>query len=277
METVKRLESLTSTKRQLYLLSRNECAFPGCNQLMVDQYNHYIGEICHIEAALPDGQRFNPRQTNEERRHISNLVLMCPTHHSVTDNVAEYPVYKMQNIKYNHENQSFASSITEQDIETFIDATFSNQVEELNNVDELPLENYGLTSDEIIDHVNSLIDRISRIPYLTRSLYAHCIINSFGDEYLEFDPREIEKRLRINSYTFIEHARILERFGLMSDIDNDDYPRRLSQYITSPDNDDNQKWFLIILRDTYSRAPYQILDIIENLNFNLLESSEIIN
>lgn len=70
MEIVKRLEPLTSTKRALYLLSRNECAFPHCKQLMVDRFGHFIGEICHIEAANKEGERFNPQQSNEERRHI---------------------------------------------------------------------------------------------------------------------------------------------------------------------------------------------------------------
>lgn len=273
MPIVKRLEPLSSTKRTLYLLSRNECAFPNCKQLMIDQYNHYIGEICHIEAALPDGQRFNPQQTNEERRHISNLVLMCPTHHSVTDNVAEYPVHRMQQIKYDHENKSLTSNITEQNIQTFIDATFSNFVEPLTNVDALNLEDYGLTSEEIIDVVNSFINTISRVPYETRSLYTHCMLNSQGDEYLEFDPREVEIRLQIPHHIFMQHSYILQRYGLMSEYDNDEYPI-VRQYLTAPNDNDNddQKWFLIILRNSYLDNPYQLLDIIENLNFNLLES-----
>lgn len=119
MELVKRLEPLSSTKRQLYLLSRNECAFPKCKQLMIDEYHHYVGQICHIKAALPDGQRFDPLQTNEQRRHISNLILMCPTHHSITNNVAEYSVSRMQEMKHDHEAKSvIGANITEQDIQT---------------------------------------------------------------------------------------------------------------------------------------------------------------
>ena len=272
MEITKRLEPLSSTKRTLYLLSGNECAFPACKQLMIDQYNHYIGEICHIEAALPEGQRFNPQQTNEERRHISNLVLMCPTHHSVTDNVVEYPVLRMQQIKYDHESKSLSSNIPEQDIQTFIDATFSNYVEPLTNVDALNLKDYGLTSEQIIDVVSSFINTISRIPYKTRILYTHCMLNSHGDEYLEFDPREIEIRLRIEHHMFMQHSHILQRYGLMSEYDNDDY-QIVRQYLTAPNdnNKDDQKWFLIILRNNYLNDPERLLDIIGNLNFNLLE------
>lgn len=71
MEKVRRLEPLPETKRQLFLLSGNKCAFPGCEQILLDQFGHFIGEICHIEAANEGGERFNPHQTNEQRRHIS--------------------------------------------------------------------------------------------------------------------------------------------------------------------------------------------------------------
>lgn len=273
MEKVRRLEPLPETKRQLFLLSGNKCAFPGCEQILLDQFWHFIGEICHIEAANEGGERFNPNQTNEQRRAISNLVLMCPNHHGVTNNVSEYPVSRMQEIKLSHERKAYSGNgLTSSDAEIFIDATFGTAVPTLCNVNALPLHDYGLTSDEIIYSVNSLIQVISRIPRKTRSLYAHCIIASFGDDYLEFDPREVRNRLGTTDIVFIEHAVLLQKYGLMSDFDNDDYPHRLSQYITSPQRDDNQIWFLIMLRELCSVNPGLLLDIMGNLNFVHLEN-----
>lgn len=273
MEKVRRLEPLPETKRQLFLLSGNKCAFPGCEQILLDQFGHFIGEICHIEAANEGGERFNPHQTNEQRRHISNLVLMCPTHHGVTDNISEFPVSRMQEIKSTHESKAITGNgLTSSQVETFVDATFVNAPPLLVNVNELPLDDYGLTSDEIINSVNLLIQVISRIPRQTRSLYAHCILSSFGDDYLEFEPREVRNRLGITDNVVIEHAALLQRYGLMSDVDNDDYPHRLSQGIISPQRDDSQIWFLIMLREKYSSRPQMLLDIIENLNFVHLET-----
>ena len=94
-----RLAPRVDTVRRLYLLSGNLCAFPNCNQLMYDENENFVGKICHIEAAMPGGERFNPNMTNEERRKFENLVLMCEQHHIETNKVHEYPVVKMKEIK----------------------------------------------------------------------------------------------------------------------------------------------------------------------------------
>ncbi|MDC5391594.1 hypothetical protein [Acinetobacter baumannii] len=272
MSLVKRLAPTVQTKRALFLLSRNQCAFPNCRQNLIDERGHFIGEICHIEAANEDGERFNPNQTNEERRDISNLILMCPNHHKITNDVHAYTVQTMREIKLTHEAKSYGYRADEQDIQNFIDETFYNSVQPLNNVDALPLGTYGLKSENIIDLVNDFIDVLSRIPYQTRSFYAHCMVNSYGAEYLEFDPREIENRLRIPYYIYTQHADLLERYNLMSELDNDDYPR-VRQYLIAPCDNDNedQKWFLILFRNHFSQTPSLLIDIIENLNFTLLE------
>ncbi|WP_252180148.1 hypothetical protein [Endozoicomonas sp. 4G] len=273
MEKVRRLEPLPETKRELFLLSGNKCAFPSCEQILLNQFGHFIGEICHIEAAKSGGERFNPNQTNEERRHISNLVLMCPTHHEVTDNVQKYPVRKMQEIKRLHESKAYSGNgLTSSDAESFIDSTFIYEPVSLKNVNVLPTHEFGVSSDEIINTVNDLIKIIARVPRQTRSLLAHCILSSSGEYYLEFDPREIRTRLRIRDEEVMSHAAILQRFDLMSDVDNDEYPHALRQYVISPDRNDDQVWFLIMLREKGLSNPRLLLDIIENLNFIHLEA-----
>lgn len=75
-EKPKRLTPKILVLRELYLKSGNQCAISGCGKLMINADGIFIGEICHIEAALQDGQRFNAVQTNEERRGINNLTLL---------------------------------------------------------------------------------------------------------------------------------------------------------------------------------------------------------
>lgn len=272
MAKVRRLEPLPETKRQLFLLSGNKCAFPGCEQVLLDQFGHFVGQICHIEAAKEVGERFNHNQTNEERRHISNLVLMCPTHHGVTNNVIEYPVSRMQEIKHAHESKAYTGNgLTASDAELFIDSTFANNTTLLKNLDELPFHDFGLTSQEIIDVANDFIQVISRVPRKTRSLYAHCMLSSHGDDFLEFDPREVRDRLQTTNNVFIEHTSILQRYNLLSDVDDDEYPHALRQYVIPPMRDDLQLWFLIMLRQVGHRNYVLLLDILENLNFVHLE------
>ena len=62
----KRLPPKLDVLRELYLKSGNQCAFPTCSERIIDSEGSLIGEICHIEAALPGGERFNKDQTNDD-------------------------------------------------------------------------------------------------------------------------------------------------------------------------------------------------------------------
>ena len=90
----------------LFARSGNLCAFPGCSQRLVTDGDDLVVDICHIEAAEPNGQRYNPRQTDEERRNIANLILLCPTHHKVTNNEAMYLASTLVEMKQKHEQRS---------------------------------------------------------------------------------------------------------------------------------------------------------------------------
>lgn len=104
-EKAKRLAPSGQTLRELFLKSGNLCAFPGCNHLMMNAEGVFVGQICHIEAAEEGGERFNPNSDNEARRQFGNLLLMCHAHHKVTDDVQEYPVHRMRQIKSDHERR----------------------------------------------------------------------------------------------------------------------------------------------------------------------------
>jgi hypothetical protein len=107
-EIPKRLGPRPETVRELYLKSGNLCAFPDCDALMMNEDDDFIGQICHIEAVAPDGERFNPNMSNEERRSGANLMLMCYPHHRQTNDVAKYSVADLKRMKAAHE-QKFSS------------------------------------------------------------------------------------------------------------------------------------------------------------------------
>jgi hypothetical protein len=64
-----------------------------------------IGEVCHIEAAEEGGERYNPNQSDEDRRHYNNLLLLCHEHHVETNDVQEYTVSKLKEMKRLHEEK----------------------------------------------------------------------------------------------------------------------------------------------------------------------------
>jgi len=92
------------TLKRLFGLSGNKCAFPGCNKLLVNTKNAKDSNICHIEAANEEGERYNPDMTDEQRADYPNLILLCIQHHDETNDVEKYPVHVLQKMKQDHES-----------------------------------------------------------------------------------------------------------------------------------------------------------------------------
>lgn len=103
--TIKRLAPTAETIRRLYLLSGNQCAFPGCNHPIIIEGGKYVSELCHICGAEEGGERFNPSQSNEDRRQFENLMLMCHDHHVITNDVVAYPAERLREMKADHEKR----------------------------------------------------------------------------------------------------------------------------------------------------------------------------
>ena len=94
------------TIKRLYALSGNQCAFPDCDVTFVSQEDETnISNICHIEAAEEGGERYNPNSNDEERRKYENLILLCPNHHKITDNVIIYTADVLRKMKQEHEDK----------------------------------------------------------------------------------------------------------------------------------------------------------------------------
>jgi hypothetical protein len=85
---------LDSTIKKLYSLANNHCSFldphrrTGCEQPIASLDWQYVnGEMCHIEGEKPGSARYREAMTNEERRSFENIIILCPNHHNVVDNL----------------------------------------------------------------------------------------------------------------------------------------------------------------------------------------------
>lgn len=97
------------TVKHLFAVSRNRCAFPGCELPLVEDSGTVTGEIAHIRAASESGPRFDPIQTDEERHSFDNLVLLCGRHHKVIDfEVERYTTATLVQMKRLHEGDDTA-------------------------------------------------------------------------------------------------------------------------------------------------------------------------
>jgi hypothetical protein len=97
------------TLAKLYLLSRNQCAYPDCPQPIIisgDKKSDaaIIGQICHIYAVSDRGPRGKPRLTTKQRNAFENLILMCRDHHGQVDTqYKSYPAKTLIQWKRDHE------------------------------------------------------------------------------------------------------------------------------------------------------------------------------
>ena len=98
------------TIKALFAKSGNQCAFPKCEEQLIDDKYICIGELCHIEAVNKNWPRFNPNSNDEYRRSYKNLILLCPTHHRKIDKSNKISKEDLKEMKINHETRFELSS-----------------------------------------------------------------------------------------------------------------------------------------------------------------------
>ena len=224
-EEVKRLAPKQEVLRELYIKSGNECAYPECHNVLVDENGKFVGEVCHIEAAMPGGERFNPNMTNEDRRSFGHLMLMCHHHHVVTDDVEKYTVEKLKEMKRNHEAKY--SGIIGQMMNSITDYGMSLEYAPCCNCKKISrILDWGLTDEEnrenaaVLDkHLQKLLD----LPIETRRLLGIMVMRSYKDHCGCIVPiHEVEKATGLKPESIIQNIEILERRRIASEIDVED-------------------------------------------------------
>ncbi|GAB3656278.1 hypothetical protein [Ramlibacter alkalitolerans] len=231
MEKVKRLQPTGDTLRELFLKSGNLCAFPDCDHLMMNAKGVFIAQVCHIEAADEGGERFNPNMTNEERRHVSNLMLMCYPHHKETNDVAAYPVAKLKKMKQDHENR-FSNpdrAILEKlgDRTLRATSTVASNLKRMNRVLE-----WGFSDEELATAARELgvfAKRFQKVPLESRKFLSEVVkridrmaegsATRGGNQILASD---VEEAFGLSDTQVASHLKKLDAYGLatLGQIDN---------------------------------------------------------
>lgn len=93
------------TLKLLYVRSGNECAFPDCQHPIFNDNGLYIAQLCHINAANEGGERYDNKQSDEERRSPDNLLFMCHRHHKETDDEKIFTTDILRELKLKHEER----------------------------------------------------------------------------------------------------------------------------------------------------------------------------
>jgi hypothetical protein len=75
--------------------------------------NVLVGEIAHIRAQSPGGPRYDPAYAPERIDSVENLMLMCPTHHTLIDKApAAFPVEALLRMREAHSQDAGVDEAT---------------------------------------------------------------------------------------------------------------------------------------------------------------------
>ena len=238
-----RLSPKIDALKALFARSGNQCAFPGCTQPLMSKQNNFIAQVCHIEAANERGERYNPNSTDEKRRSYENLIILCYPHHVETNDVNEYPVERLRQIKYEHE-QLFEKNDFKIDEAELVKLAFKmeeywNQIERLNKVEHIYAE-LGLSmsvngndrfakvmrsASDALDNVESLVDtlrsdvlnRLSKHPHSDAAYDLEILsiglpnwLKRLQIDLVHIEVKYLEEYLKTNSKELVARSRFEE-------------------------------------------------------------------
>ncbi|HCU0891629.1 TPA: hypothetical protein OUJ16_005106 [Raoultella ornithinolytica] len=276
-----RLNPKSTTLRTLFLRSGNQCSFPECDVELINSYGHYVGNVCHIEAAEQGGERFNKFQTDEERRSYDNLILLCANHHLITNDEKAYTVQVLQSMKSNHENKVYGKSVAENKVAAFVNSTHGETInlpQNLNNIKSSILEYFDeVELANLPGHAQTYFSHFAGVPEVTRTFYAQILLISESTDYSTIiDIRKPPQFFGVAEQNLHVHYTILESAGLLTEqmIDDDVYPVHVYRVFKTFDQYDIQAWLLQCVRNHYLQNQRQLefVELVTDLNFNLMDS-----
>lgn len=102
-----RVSASAATKRRLFAKSGGYCQRADCNAHLFPEdvvKEITVAEIAHIIAATDGGPRADMDVEDEDRAAFENLILLCPTCHTIIDKAPEeFPVRTILEWKREHE------------------------------------------------------------------------------------------------------------------------------------------------------------------------------
>jgi hypothetical protein len=158
----------TLTLKRLFALSGNQCARPSCGTVLMSSDGVLIGEVAHICAESEGGPRWDAKLSEARRRDFDNLLLLCPTCHTLVDkDSAAYKKSKLRKWKRDREarfeaigdllQKSYLNEITDDanSIGSTLPQTLAAYVKFLKKKGQSPFID-GDTPAEIADYVEKL-------------------------------------------------------------------------------------------------------------------------
>lgn len=217
-----RLPPTSTTTRELYLYSGNQCAYPGCVNSLLKDDSTWNCQAAHIYGVKSGAARGDHDLSDEDLRDVSNLLLMCLEHHKVIDNKAsaeQYTVEVVQKMKENHEGryrQAIAGLVR------IVDTTDGSRVDYPTNLGNW--DGFADNDQEMAQYIEDMkpwIAAIAAQPPGIRDLIVLILAhgkpgNGSRDERVRVKVTQIEGVAQIGEHEIRRRAVHLEDEGLLS-------------------------------------------------------------
>lgn len=275
-----RLPPTDPTVKELFAKSGNQCAFPGCLIPVVDELGTVVGQIVHIKGVKPASARFDVTQDPNDRRHVSNLLIMCNPHHRATDDETRYSVARMREIKETHERR-FAGVISG------LRGTLEDQTRHAVVHPPKSMARYrgvsGLTDDEASEMrpvFEALLAKLARLPPDARSVLA-TILDRGGESgfaswsmegSVELPMSELRAVLGVSETELRDELLILKNHGFADiDIEGTEASFGAPVVVATPPSLENGELVLTDLRAVAAESGTSLTRAIVGLDFRLLD------
>lgn len=98
------VQAMAITRKSIKILwsaAGGRCAFPNCWERLCyheakNAAPYTLGEMAHICGDKPGSNRHDLSLTESERDNYQNLILLCPTHHTVIDRKENETIYTVE-------------------------------------------------------------------------------------------------------------------------------------------------------------------------------------
>ncbi|MGN7884921.1 SAVED domain-containing protein [Dyadobacter sp. 22481] len=229
----------TNNKYLLWVLSAGRCQYRGCNKSLrediLTKKNFNQSYIAHVVADQPGGPRGHSTRSPQLADDITNLMLLCDTHHRLVDKieVAAHPESILLEMKKEHEDRIKRNTDIAHDMQSHIVTYKANIGNSTPNLSYQVVSNYLLPSyypavSETIDlSTSNSLNRDSDPSYWSEE--EANLERQFNRKLLQnFTKGEI-KHLSIFA---IAPMPLLVKLGTLI---NNIYPARIHQKIRVPD------------------------------------------
>ncbi|MGB7519699.1 MAG: LPO_1073/Vpar_1526 family protein, partial [Spirulinaceae cyanobacterium] len=161
---------------------------------------------------------YNPNQDDEQRRSFENLILLCANHHIVTDDMKEYSVAKLKEMKRVHEKKCIHSScdVSDKIVDELLSKYTKSNITNISNSSNIKVVNnvgfdYTQTRELFLDLFESNFPKLRKVAVEEAGIRVQAFLQKFFGEasrYLKSEDIDYFKEpdLQFILYSAIESA-----------------------------------------------------------------------